>query len=102
MFYNSFYWEEIFGIPIEANYLFRKIDILMFWIAVIAIILEKKRVKELFFVLSVYTFQIFVYSFTFVFSRYAQTLYFMRFIIIGWGSQVIIRKFLTGVNKKKR
>lgn len=93
MIYNSFYWELMFGIPIDVNYWFRKIDLIFCIIAFIGICLHKIRWRESIFVISVYMFQIFVYSFTFAFSRYAQTLYFLRYIIIGWGIYEIILFF---------
>lgn len=85
MILNSFYWEEMFGIPIGVNYIFRYVDLALFVVGLAGIILNRKRWKECGFVLAIYVFQIFVYSFTFAFSRYAQTLFFFRYIIIGWG-----------------
>jgi len=82
---SSFYWDEMFGIPIEVNQWFRWVDLRLFVIGFIGILLNKRRRKECLFILSVYVFQIAVYSFTFAFSRYGQTLYFLRYIIIGWG-----------------
>lgn len=85
MIFNSFYWKDVFGIPITVNYVFRVVDLFLCIIGTIGVFLNRRRWKEYFFIVSVYLFQIYVYSFTFVFSRYAQTLYFLRFIIIGWG-----------------
>lgn len=85
MIFNSFYWEDMFGIPIEVNYVFRLVDLLLCVVGVIGILLNKKRWREGLFIFSVYLFQICVYSFTFAYSRYAQTLYFLRYLIIGWG-----------------
>ena len=85
MVYNSFYWEEMFGIPISVNYWFRRVDLILFLIGFIGVILNRRRWKESLFLMCEYLFQIFVYAFTFSFARYAQTLYFFRFIIIGWG-----------------
>ena len=85
MVYNSFYWEEMFGIPIGINYWFRRVDLILFLIGCIGVILNRRRWKEGLFLMCEYLFQIFVYAFTFSFARYAQTLYFFRFIIIGWG-----------------
>lgn len=101
MIYDSFYWEDMFGIPIGVNYWFRRVDLLLFAMAFIGIYLNKRRWREAIFILSVYGFQIFVYSFTFAFSRYAQTLYFLRYIIIGWGVCEILLFFGRTTNNVK-
>lgn len=91
MVYNSFYWEEVFGIPIQVNYWIRRVELIMFAIACAGICLNKERWKESLFLLFEYGFQIFVYAFTFSFSRYAQTLFFFRYILIGWGFYELAR-----------
>lgn len=96
--YNSFYWKDgVFNIPVSVNYLFRKIDLLLFGVAIIGIILNKKRWKEGLFVFSFYLFQILVYAYTFAFERYAQSMFLFRFIIIGWG----LFELITYIKNKK-
>lgn len=87
--YCSFYWKEIFGIPINMILKIRKIDIALTIICSLGIIINKKYFKELFLLVVNYLFQIAVYSYTFAFDRYGQTLFFIRFIIIGIGLQII-------------
>lgn len=89
LIYNSFYWKEVFNIPISWNLLIRKIDIVLFAFSIIMILLNKKNWKEMIFLLIVYGGQILLYSYTFAFDRYGQTLYFIRFIIIGIGLQAL-------------
>lgn len=98
MVYNSFYWEEMFGIPISVNYWFRRVDLILFFIGCIGVILNRKRWKEGLFLMCEYLFQIFVYAFTFSFARYGQTLYFFRFIIIGWG----VNELVVYIQRKKQ
>lgn len=87
--YNTFYWEEVFNIPGTFILKLRKIDIILTIICGISILLSRKHFKELLFLTVNYVFQIAVYSYTFAFDRYGQTLLFIRFIIIGIGLQVI-------------
>ncbi len=89
MIYNSFYWDSVFSIPIEWNYYFRNLDLSLFLFAVFAVLLDKRIRVEGFFITILYFFQIAVYCYSFAFDRYAQTLYFLRFIIIGWGLQTL-------------
>lgn len=98
MVYNSFYWEDMFGIPISVNYWFRRADLLLFAAGCIGILLNRGRWKEGMFLMSEYLFQILVYAFTFSYGRYAQTLYFFRFIIIGWG----LYELVAYLNRKKQ
>lgn len=83
--YNTFYWKEIFNIPVTVNYLFRKVDLVLFAFATLGIFLNRKRIKEGLLILSFYLFQILVYAYTFSFDRYAHSMFLFRFIIIGLG-----------------
>ena len=89
---NSFYWDEVFNIPKKAIINIRDFDIILTLISIIVIMFNKKYIKELFFLVGIYLFQIAVYSYTFAFDRYGQTLYFIRFIIIGIGLSLILPK----------
>lgn len=92
MIYNSFYWDTVLRVPRVVNMLFRDIDLLLTLISIIVILYLKKYRAELLLLLSTYLFQVMLYSYTFVFDRYAQTLYFLRFIIIGIGVSIIYEK----------
>jgi len=87
--YCSFYWKEVFSIPVTIILKIRQIDIILTIICALAIMINKKHFKELLLLVINYVFQIAVYSYTFAFNRYGQTLFFIRFIIIGIGLQII-------------
>lgn len=88
-FYNYFYWDTIFGIKGSLLSTVRKIEIVIFGICSIGVIINKKRIKEWLFLMLVYTSQIVIYSYTFAFSRYAISMFFIRYIIIGLGIYAI-------------
>lgn len=85
MLHSSFYWKELFNIPIKYNLLFRKIDLILFLVSIVVLCITKKHLKELVLFLGLYGYHIALYSYTFSYSRYAQTLFFIRFIIIAFG-----------------
>lgn len=87
--YCTFYWATIWGITSEMILFTRSIDIILTIICGIVILFNRKYLKELLFLSFNYIFQIAVYSYTFAFSRYGQTIMFIRFIIIGIGLQII-------------
>lgn len=97
--YNTFYWDEVFNIPKTLILKLRKIDIILAIICGLSILINKKYFKELLFLTVNYAFQIAVYSYTFSFDRYGQTLLFIRFIIIGIGLQIIY-EFIKNFTKK--
>ena len=63
----------------------RKVEIILFVISSILIFVNKKRIKEWLFLILMYGSQIAIYSYTFAFSRYAISMFFIRYIIIGIG-----------------
>ncbi len=98
---NAFYWEEIWHIPRVLLFGIRAVDIVLTVICGIAILFNRKYTKELLFLSFNYIFQILVYSYTFAFSRYGQTLLFIRFIIIGMGLQIIYDAIKSKINNNK-
>lgn len=91
LIYSSFYWKQILGISINVLLLFRKIELLIFGLSSLIILLKRKYIKEWFFLLLVYLSQIALYAYTFAFDRYAITLFFIRYIIIGLGLDIIVK-----------
>ncbi|MCL1791049.1 MAG: glycosyltransferase family 39 protein [Peptococcaceae bacterium] len=85
MLVHSFYWEPLAGIPRELTFALRGIDLVLAALGFAGILLNRRHRKEAVFVLVNYLFHVGLYSYTFAFSRYAQTLFFMRFILLGWG-----------------
>ena len=81
-FDNYFYWDTIMGISGNQLNVVRKVEIILFVISSILIFINKKRIKEWLFLILTYGSQIAIYSYTFAFSRYAISMFFIRYIII--------------------
>jgi len=90
--YNYFYWDTVFGIKENVLSLIRKVDIVLFLVASVAILIDKKRFKEWLFLMLVYGSQVALYAYTFAFSRYAISMFFIRYIVIGIGFDIIFKK----------
>lgn len=84
-FDNYFYWDTIMGISDNQLNVIRKVEIILFVISSILIFINKKRIKEWLFLILTYGSQIAIYSYTFAFSRYAISMFFIRYIVIGIG-----------------
>ena len=84
-FDNYFYWDTIMGISGNQLNVVRKVEIILFVFSSILIFVNKKRIKEWLFLILTYGSQIAIYSYTFAFSRYAISMFFIRYIIIGIG-----------------
>ena len=89
MFYSSFYWKEIFGINIEFNLMLRQIDLILCGCSILMLCVTRRYWKELCLLCMTYGYHILLYSYSFTFDRYAITLFFLRFIIIGMGISVL-------------
>lgn len=88
-FYNYFYWDTVLNVNSTLLVKIRKIEIVMFLISTLLILFDKKKIKEWLFLMLVYASQIALYSYTFAFSRYAISMFFIRYIIIGLGFGII-------------
>ena len=93
MIYSIFYWKEVLGIKSNSILLIRKIEIILFGLSSILIIITRKYIKEWIFLILLYLSQIVLYSYTFAFSRYAVTLYFIRYLIVGFGLYILYSYF---------
>ena len=89
LIYSSFYWKEVLKINAQMILNYRKLEIILFGISSLAIILKRKYIKEWLFLMLVYFSQIALYAYTFAFSRYAISLFFLRYIVIGLGLSII-------------
>ena len=89
LFYNYFYWDTILGIKPMVLSTIRKLEILFFGLSSLLILLNKKRIKEWLFLILTYGSQIALYSYTFAFSRYAISMFFIRYIVIGIGIGIL-------------
>lgn len=80
---TTFYWDTLFNVPEHLLELFHKIMFIILLISSLIIIFTKRYFKELVLLLSFYIYNIFIYSYTFAYGRYALTLYAIRYIVIG-------------------
>lgn len=85
MVYSLFYWKEVLNVSANTLIQFLKIELIIFIISILLVLINKKYFKELLFLIMVYGSQIALYSYTFAFDRYAISLFFIRYIIIGLG-----------------
>lgn len=100
--YNAFYWDTIWGISKTMLLKIRAIDIVLTIVCGLVTLLNRKHIKELIFLAGNYIFQVYVYSFTFAFDRYGQTIMFLRFIIIGIGLQILYDFIKSKINIFRR
>jgi len=91
--YNYFYWDEVLGVKSEQIVLTRKIDLILFALCTLIIIFDRKKFSEWLFLMLVYGSQVALYSYTFAFSRYAITMFFLRYIVIGIGLGILFERF---------
>ena len=99
LFYCGFYWFSILGVETSTLMTFRTIEIILFVLSSILIILDKNKFKEWLFLILVYISQIAIYSYTFAFNRYGITMFFIRYIIIGLGLDILFKKIS---NRRKK
>lgn len=83
--YSLFYWKEVLNISANTLIQFLKVELIIFIISILLVLINKKYFKELLFLIMVYGSQIALYSYTFAFDRYAISLFFIRYIVIGLG-----------------
>lgn len=101
MMKSVFYWDEVFSI----NKLILQITNSINWIACILClytgIILKRRLAEMFLLISVYLGNILIYATTFSFDRYAAPFTTLRFIFIGIGIYLIYQLYdLVKCNKR--
>lgn len=99
--FSVFYWDEIFNIKVESILFVKKIDIILFIISSLIIILDRSKIKEWLLLMLTYGVQVALYSYTFAFSRYAITMFFMRYIVIGIGIGIVYKKIKNRSKKNE-
>lgn len=96
---------DVLGIPSDSNLKVRSVELILFSLCSMIILLSRNYLKEFTFLIGFYISQIALYAYTYSFSRYGQTLYCIRFIIIGIGLGILFNyiKFLYEkfINKEK-
>lgn len=97
MLISAFYWKELFGVNVKTLIVFRILELIVFIISSIYIIIEKSKIKEWLFLIMEYFSQICLYLYAFAFSRYAISMYFIRYIVIG----IAISLFISSRKDKK-
>lgn len=90
MLTDQFYWQEILGVSGSLLALIRKVELILGAICCLFIVVNKKYLAELFFILTLYGYHVVLYSYTFAYGRYAITFFPIIFIIIGIGLKLIV------------
>lgn len=80
---SSFYWKELINGTKSICIISRKIDLVLILLGTIASFIIKKYRAELAFLFAFYLSNIYIYSMTFAFDRYAQPLLVMRYVACG-------------------
>ena len=83
--YSLFYWKEILGINENKIINLLRIELILFIISFIIILIWRINIKDLVFLLAIYFSQVLLFSITFAYGRYAISIFFIRYIIIGIG-----------------
>jgi len=85
MLCGAYYKVPLFNVPYWSMILLRSIDSLLFIVLGIYLLKKKKNTAEVYFLGGVYVFTIFLHSIGYAMDRYAQSMFFFKFIIIGIG-----------------
>ena len=93
--YGAFFWHQILGVKTETLLIIRDIELILTALSVILILIDKTKIKEMFFLGFVYFSQVALYSYTFALNRYGITLFFIRYIIIGFGLNIFYNMIIT-------
>ena len=62
--------------------------------------MDRKHLKEWCFLMAVYVSQIALYAYSFAFERYAISLFFIRYIVIAIGMQILLAKIRKGAKNE--
>lgn len=95
-----FYWDEIFGIKNITLQVIRLIKLILFALLFLIIVIKRRLTSDIVFLGANVIIQAMVYSYTFTFTRYGQTLIFVAMIVIGCGIDVLIN--MTEDKKRKK
>lgn len=102
MINSVFYWQNIFETKAESIIVGRKVNLLLCILIIFSSFYLKKNRLIVSFISILYLANIYIYSITFAFSRYAATLMPLRFVLIGIGIPLIIRVFEKAFMSIKR
>ena len=97
---STFYWDEIFGINSKKLLILKKIEFCLAILGTIVCLIDKTKTKEILFLGLIYFSQIVIYSYTFAFDRYAISINFIKFLVIGFGISVIYTR-LVNIRRSK-
>lgn len=95
---NAFYWKEVLGVTGPFVVSMRKIEIVIFSICTLLVLINRSKIKEWIFLMLIYAMQVALYAYTFAFSRYAISMFFIRYIVIGLG----LIGLVDFVNKRRK
>lgn len=99
MFSFSFYWDEIIDGARDFCIATRKLDLPITLLGLLVALVRRQRIAELVFIMVFYMANVYLYSMTFAFDRYAQTLYPLRYLALGLALGVLFEA-LTDISRK--
>ena len=100
LFIGIFYDIPVLKVNIKLLQIIRMFELIIFLMSCIIIFLARKYISETLFILFQLLFQVAIYCYTFAYSRYAISLCFYRYIIIGIGLSILYEYFKHDSDKK--
>lgn len=89
MIFSVFYWKPLFDVQIDSLLCLREKEWYVTLFLLLLCFIRKKNCLQAGFLFALYIINIYIYSMTYSFSRYAATLLPLRFMILGIGSYVL-------------
>lgn len=83
MLVNVFYWEPVFGTPRWLLIGLRCLELLLGAAGTVLALRNRRNRPELWYLLALYGFHLYLYAMNFSFSRYGESLIVLRYILLG-------------------
>ncbi len=95
-------WECVLGVPYSVLHRLSQLNCIFCAATVILSLILKKYRKEILFLTVFFLFSVYIYSLAYVTDRYQSALLPLRYILVGFGFDLIIFLMKTAVKKMKR
>lgn len=102
MIHHIFYWQPILDIEQEVLYLLKDFNLWICMTGVVASAYLKKYRAEMFFLLTTYLGNIYIYAMTYAFGRYGASLMSLRYIMSGVSIYLIIKMLLDAIESVRK
>ena len=93
MLIKTFYWKEVLATPELLLDVLRSVNFFLCCGAVLLSFKQKRLRMEMGFLCVVYWFYIYLFSMTYSFSRYGETLMSLRYIIMSFGLMMLYQQW---------